>query len=124
MTAEHEFGKYRTQGDWDRVVFDNAVEFAVFVPNVGKWSFKTFADAVLCALQYNDRAIVYAISASERSVCVPKATWNELLTGIRKARKARKVPCEICGASDGKITPIGGRHVHASCWRTERMNLR
>lgn len=122
MTAEHEFGKYKTQGDWDRVVFDNAVEFTVFVPNVGKWSFKTFADAVLHALspEARGRSLVYAITASERSTCVPKEQWSDLLQGRMSRPRPKNLPCEICGKTRGTVL-IGERTVHASCWRTERL---
>lgn len=122
MAQEHDFGKYKTQGEWDEVVFANAIEFTVFVPNVGKWTFKTFADAWLHTLtaEARGRSLIYAITASGRSICVPQEQWPDLLKGQRPKKKPKNPPCEICGKPSG-TTMIGGRAVHASCWRTERL---
>jgi hypothetical protein len=123
MRDEHDFKKHQTQESWDKAVFDNAASFSVFAKDIGKADdIHAFSDAVLLALSWGGGALIYAITASGRSTCIPRSTWSNLLHGRMRTR-LRKGPivCDICNKPGGKTINIDSRHVHPSCWRTERL---
>ena len=121
MTKEHEFGRYKTQAEWEKVIFENAIAFSTFEFGVGRHEFKTFAEAVEHA-RPRPRCLVYAIAASGRATVVERREWD-FLQGIRERPPAvRKTVCAICNQKGGRLANINGRRVHSSCWRTERMS--
>lgn len=123
MRKEHEFGRLKTQEEWDRAVFDAAVSFSVFKRGVGKVEdIKTFADAVLLAISWGENgALIYAITEAGRSTCIPRSTWQDLLGSRRRTRLNKAARCAICKNPGGKLSKFGERWLHASCWRIERM---
>ena len=124
MAEEHDFKANATQEQWDRTLFRVACKFVTIdldtpARNRERREFSEFAAAVAYA-RNKPRCLLYAVAESERSTCLPRDIWQELLTGETKAPAVKQV-CEICHRKGGKVAQFQGKWSHASCWRTERL---
>lgn len=83
VAPEHELTSL-TRDEWERVVFEQAVYFTVIRCRGRireRQEFKDFLAAIMEAVRgvQDPVPMVYAVTASERSVMLPKAQWAQLL---------------------------------------------
>lgn len=90
--SEHDFSVTRDQ--WEYAVFNNAAYFQAVLPIPGNHQVKkvkTFTAAVRAAQDWRDAygrtALIYAVTASGRSVCLDREAWPALLKVWKKARR-------------------------------------